>query len=230
MKLKDHPRQVEIVRDFLNNRPLREMEAEYGPSRSTLSRWKRAMPKEAAEPVVKPPPEVEQMARATGRESELAVQSTAQVIMNEMDRQTEYAHKIQEACDEWLSDPKHPDKYTMDPRAEEVDVVYQVRVGDKLVRKKERLADILQRLEGEGMCDVQFHSRVSDPRKLMLDSSNAMSKLMTVASEVADQMRESVQRAEREDEMDAVIKVILQVADEYPGLREKVEAAIERSA
>lgn len=72
------------------------------------------------------------------------------------------------ACHEWLLDPKDENRYTLDARANEIEVVYI----EKLVRKRDNLATLLARCEDGLHCEVvTVTSKFTDPRVLILKTS-----------------------------------------------------------
>lgn len=99
-----------------------------------------------------------------------------------------YCQKVIDACDEWLTDPDRPERYTMDPRAEDLKVVYTVTEEDesgkpRKVRKHADLSYLLDELYRYGRIEPQTVSyKATDPRKLILDAlSLAQSNIESIA-------------------------------------------------
>lgn len=78
--------------------------------------------------------------------------------------------KLFDACDAWLTDPDDPTRYTLEPRADEVDVIY-IEQGDdgKPVRHKARLSTLLTQLDGKTVS--RWETKHADPRELVLKTA-----------------------------------------------------------
>jgi hypothetical protein len=96
-------------------------------------------------------------------------------VNTELEQNLAFAKKVREACDVWLSDPDEPEKYCLEPRASEIQVVYldSADLDDKgkPTKKKALLSELINRLERQ--LDLRVTSRRltgADPRKLILDA------------------------------------------------------------
>jgi hypothetical protein len=77
--------------------------------------------------------------------------------------------KVYDACDRWLEDPANPGTYTLEPRAEEVQVVYLAAGADgKPERRKAPLSTLLARLGEAGVPAASWEVKHADPRDLIL--------------------------------------------------------------
>ncbi len=63
---------------------------------------------------------------------------------DEFEENLDFAKKLRKACVKWLVDPENADEFTIDPRADEIDVVYM----DGIVQRRSTLAALLARLDG----------------------------------------------------------------------------------
>jgi hypothetical protein len=82
------------------------------------------------------------------------------------------AHKLKVACDEWLTDPADASRYTLEPRADEVEVIYveQAPGAEKPVRRRDLLSGLLARIEGKLSVTVTHTvSRQTDNRRLLIE-------------------------------------------------------------
>lgn len=59
----------------------------------------------------------------------------------------DFVHKLRDASEKWLTDPDDPSVFTIDPRAEEIDILYIDNSGEKPVQKRTTLAEALARIE-----------------------------------------------------------------------------------
>jgi hypothetical protein len=81
-----------------------------------------------------------------------------------------------DACDEWLTDPENPNRYTLEPRANEVTVVY-LKPGEdgKDARTREDLQALLDRVEKRLNVNIVWReAKRADPRKLIVDVANSL--------------------------------------------------------
>lgn len=91
-------------------------------------------------------------------------------VMAELRRLFIRVNLLLDACDDWLRDPDDPTRYTLEPRAHEVSVIY-TELGDtgKLVRRKAPLSELLAHLEGKAVTGWQIKG--ADPRDLLLKTA-----------------------------------------------------------
>jgi hypothetical protein len=106
----------------------------------------------------------------------------ALVIEEEVQEVYERIRKLLDACDEWLTDPKQPEKYTLDPRAREIQVVYSdltdLDSKGNPRRKRDTLSNLLALLAGAKVEPRSIHVRQADPRELILKAAAEMKGLM----------------------------------------------------
>lgn len=113
----------------------------------------------------------------------VAVQEAEEVleaitVVTELKRCFERVNRLFDACDRWLKDPDNPDQYTLEPRADEIRVIYTEQGGDgNLTRKKRPLSHLLARLEESGGLHVEgWEVRHADPRELILRTAGRLSE------------------------------------------------------
>jgi hypothetical protein len=116
-------------------------------------------------------------------------------VTRELARCISVTNRMLDACEEWLSDPDEPDRYTLAPRADEIDIVFEVPNGDgKLHRKRESLNIILRRIEQNSPCTIHsWESKRADPRKLLLDSVAQLRPLAELLARLEGKIRDGQQ-------------------------------------
>jgi len=84
------------------------------------------------------------------RTQRAAVKADKRVInvYAEFEKNLEFVGKLRDAATKWLVDPEDAEVFTVDPRADEIDVVYIDNSGEKPVEKRASLAELLERVEG----------------------------------------------------------------------------------
>lgn len=123
-----------------------------------------------------------QVEAAVGREA--ATRDLGAInVYAELHRCFERTNKLFDACDEFLTDPTRPDRYTLNPRAHEVEVVYLEPVGERqdgteiLATRQAPLDELLVRVRGGGLETQALRWSVTDPRKLVLEAVSRLEKL-----------------------------------------------------
>ena len=91
-------------------------------------------------------------------------QANAPNVVEEFTKNLEFTSKLRDAATEWLTDPDDPEKFTIAPRADEIDVVH--RVG--LFNVKEPLDVIMRRLATGELVDPQPFVKTVDLRDYSL--------------------------------------------------------------
>jgi hypothetical protein len=84
--------------------------------------------------------------------------------------------KLSDACDAWLTDPDDPNVYTLEPRATELNVIYDKWDGERWIKKRATLSELLAGIEAPSLQVRVVESKLGDPRKLLLESCGEMSQ------------------------------------------------------
>lgn len=172
----------DIERDILRNAPLMEIQERYGISRSAISRHKlRHLPL----------PEVSIVHQESEELREINIQDDLKRI---------YARiwKMLDACDEWLRDPDNPEKYSIDLRDNEIQVIYSFETErGKKVKKKALLSTLIREIklltprDMEEIEIVEFKS--VDPRSLTLQTANQLQKQLELIAKLMGVLDEKPQ-------------------------------------
>ena len=177
---------------------LRTIGERFGVSTSTLySHRKRHLGDVIARANAIVAKRVEQVAAAAIEKGELRIIDVHRELVRTFDK----ASKLLDACDEYLSDPADPGKYTLGPRGTEIDVVCDVEVGTwpdgsprmerKVASLQEWLGAFAQERRAPGVSVVEpiaLKSNVADPRKLVLEAATVMARQLEVARSFVDAM------------------------------------------
>lgn len=96
----------------------------------------------------------------------------------ELERCFRRINKVFDACDQYLRDADNPDRYSLDPRAEDVSVIYHDQADTNARgeprRKRARLSRLLA-LAANGSLDIErVEWRIADPRELILKSASQL--------------------------------------------------------
>ncbi len=82
--------------------------------------------------------------------------------------------KLRQACSEWLRDPDDPSKLTVDPRSDDVTIVYLAfNENGSPVKVRENLSVILQRLNKEQMVPITWTIKHPDPGTKLIAAAKA---------------------------------------------------------
>jgi len=96
--------------------------------------------------------------------------------------------KLMRACDDWLTDPDDPARFTLAPHTSEVVIHTEETQGpdSRPLRRKLRLSDALARVDGAA--DVGaitlVEAKTADPRKLILDTAKALEGQLRLLGEL----------------------------------------------
>jgi hypothetical protein len=83
--------------------------------------------------------------------------------------------KISDACDKWLTDHDDPERYSIDPGAEEVKVQYKYYDGKKRVHKTRSLSEFISLIEKNSENVVEkIQVKHADPQKLLLEATRIL--------------------------------------------------------
>lgn len=140
---------------------------------------------------------------------------------------------LSDACDTWLRDADDPTRYDIGPRAEEIAVTYLEPIGDKLVKRKARLSELLS-LALEGRSVMLVETRYADPRELILKSYDRLQGQLELIAKLIGQLDERpVVNLLIAPEWLSVRRVLVETLQPYPEAKAAVAArlvALERGA
>ncbi len=95
-----------------------------------------------------------------------------------------------DAIDRAFRDPDDPTRYNLDPRAREVTVVVEEKVGERRVQKVRRLDELLLRVEAElGVSVVRWEVKSADPRVLLKDLAATMKPIAELLGKTRGEIR-----------------------------------------
>jgi len=96
--------------------------------------------------------------------------------------------KLMRACDDWLTDPGDPERFTLAPHTTEIVIHTEETQGpdSRPLRRKLRLSEALARVDGAA--DVGaitlVEAKTADPRKLILDTAKALEGQLRLLGEL----------------------------------------------
>ena len=160
-----------------------------------------------------------------------------EVYASRIEALDEKCRKVIEACDEWLTDPEYPDRYTMDPRAEDFRVVYTVEEDDdegrpRKVRKTADLSYLLNELHRYGKIDPQSVTyKATDPRQLILNALRLARENIEAIGSVMGVIRDIRVSVDVQGSLiPNIINIILDATVDAPIVRERMISRIEMLA
>lgn len=154
-------------------------------------------------------------------------------VMEQLALNATRANLLQDACDDWLRDAKDPSRYSLEPRASDVEVTYTVEVqtdsGYRTMRRKKPLDELLDDLEGRDDDGARFvrvergEYKHADPRELILRTQQESRQTVALVADLQQRLME--QRA-LEAWRTAVLEEIRQ---ESPDCARRIAERVRRS-
>ena len=131
-------------------------------------------------------------------------------FMTTMEYQQEKCQKVIEACHEWLLKPGRSGKYTLDPRADEITVIYKtVEVDEATGKEKETRKECsLQELIDGHQDIVSLKYKYSDPRALIVSALAEARKQTELIAKVTGELKEISQTTDVYAVVTMVVKAI----------------------
>lgn len=153
-----HPQRREIERALANQTSYRNITVQFETSASTVTRHVKHCIPEALE---------------AARQAQAA--QAGLNVEREIARIFAQINKVLDACDEWLTDPDDPEKYTLDARSSELHVIYDdygdVTEKGQPKRKRSLLSDLLAKVEGLNIEVGLVATKKADPRDLIVKTA-----------------------------------------------------------
>ena len=149
-----HPQRQEIEAAILSNESCVSIAKKYGLSSSSVDRYKR---------------------KVLSSQLKLADIKNIDDIMARLTDYLDLAEQGMESLQEMLGDPDREGLLTLAPHAGDIDIIYLVEEDDKVVKKKAKLQELLDRVNGRYV--VQETKYIGkDPRELLVKYMEVASK------------------------------------------------------
>lgn len=168
-----HPQREKIIKALIRGDSYRTISGQYGIPQSTLAKFVGTR--------LKP-----EMAEAVAMKK----LETGQDVLAALNEVLEGARKLYAAGLRDLADPDRPGELTMDPRADEVEVLveYEDHKDDKGMpvykRRREALDILLGELEEKGYRPLEYKVTRADPRMVFLKNNEVITRQLEAASKL----------------------------------------------
>lgn len=164
----------------------------------------------------------------------------ARKILARVERIAGRCEKMSDALDLWLTDPDNPERYTMDPRTDELKCICTLQGTDSKGKPISRTATIplnelmsqLEFTEYRGLSVIPEHLvwKNTDPRKLMLDTARALKDLLELLAKITGELKESVDvHVDVRTQLSSIVQVINAELEDEPEKKQRIVEAIDAS-
>lgn len=164
----------------------------------------------------------------------------ARKILARVERIAGRCEKMSDALDLWLTDPDNPDRYTMDPRTDELKCICTLQGTNDKGKPISRTATIpldelmsqLEFTEYKGLSVIPEHLvwKNTDPRKLMLDTARALKELLELLAKITGELKESVDvHVDVRTQLSSIVQVINAELEDEPDKKQRIVEAIDAS-
>lgn len=164
----------------------------------------------------------------------------ARKILARVERIAGRCEKMSDALDLWLTDPDNPERYTMDPRTDELKCICTLQGTDSKGKPISRTATIplnelmsqLEFTEYRGLSVIPEHLvwKNTDPRKLMLDTARALKELLELLAKITGELKESVDvHVDVRTQLSSIVQVINAELEDEPEKKQRIVEAIDAS-
>ena len=149
-------------------------------------------------------------------------------IMARLEAVMHRMQKLYDACDEYLTDPENPEKYNLDPRAWEMDVIYTAEDDGMMTKRKATLQSILDKIAGEGYQPIEIVIKTTDPRKLIIDTAKAITPQLELMAKIEGLVKEQVTSVTINQYWIDIKAIILKATEKHPEVRERIVRELEK--
>jgi hypothetical protein len=210
-----HPDRDKIVKAIIKGESsLRDIGGLYGISKSAIQRYLTRQLQAQAVAV----------AEKRGAEQGSALLERVEETMTRM-------QKLYAACDEYLTDPDNPDKYTLMPRAWEWEVIWLDHDANGRTReRKDKLQTLLNRLREGGYVPLQTEFKVSDPRKLIIDTARILTSQLETLARIQGAIKDVITASITVNQSWVEWRtLIIKTLDKYPDALDALMDALEKA-
>ena len=162
----------------------------------------------------------------------------ARKILARLEKLAERCEKMSDALDLWLTDPDDPDRYTMDPRTDELKCICTLQGFDSRGKPTTKTATIPL---DELMSQIQFIGykdycvmpeklvwKNTDPRKLMLDTSRTLKDLLELLAKITGELKDSIDlHVDIRSQVASIVQIIDKEFADKPEIKGRLVEAID---
>lgn len=189
-----HPERSAIDKALVAGTALRNIAERYGTSATTLHRHKAEhLPATLARAKQRSEEAHASALTEQIQAQEAQEQAHGRDVMVELECCFERVNKLLDACDLWLQDPDEPSRYSLEPRADEISVIYVEKVGRTTLRRKAALSTLLERLAVAGTVIERVEGKHADPRYLLLKTASGLKGQVELLAKLMGQLDERPQ-------------------------------------
>lgn len=206
-----HPKKKKIIEALIKQKPYAEIEKEFDIPRFSLMKYvKKQLPAQIA------------------KEQSKNAQGYVDIYLKQVDEITARCRKLFDACDEWLTDPDDPQKYSLDPRASEISVIYHPP-GEEKQRKSAMLSELIDQLKTNLYVDpVAVRFKTADPRELILKTAESMKGLLELTAKITGDIKEITAKADIEHVIvPRIIQAVMINTGNAPEIQTKLVSSLE---
>lgn len=172
--VEQHPQREEIELELIQGDSFRDVSGRYGISKSALQRYINTR--------------FVNLAAEAMKERQL---DHGQAIIERIHNLIKRLEKLVNAADDWLTDPNDPEKYTLHPRADEVEVVYYTYDGEgKPIRHKKKLQELINQIEGTGKETAGLQWKNADIRTLLPRTADSLHRQLDLVAKILGEVKE----------------------------------------
>lgn len=228
-----HPKRRAIDTELVSEQSIRGIAKQFGIGDSALQRHKN---NHLAQIITTDRPHLSRgnKSKPAPKETEAFAESyngaerqTTIDVMAGLTKQVERVTRLSDAVDRWLQDPDDPTQYDINPRSDDVSVVYfdytDLTPNGQPKRKKEKLSTLLAKIDDSHRAVVQSAEiRIADPRELLIKAADGLKGQMQLLVGILDRLYSAQQ-------IEAFEGVVLEAIGEVaPDVRRAIEDNLRR--
>lgn len=204
-----HPLKLKIDEDIISGMPASQVAKKYNLSSTTVQRYiKEKIP--------------EQLSAAS--------LSTAEGLVARINEYLSKVDKLFQDTTEWLNDPSDPGRFTIAPRANEINVIYTVMElnskGNPTYKKKTKQLDQLLADCGVSHMTEGVKYTGTDPRVLLLKTAEVLNKQLELLAKMQGNIVDRVEVKTVTGDATDIIKLARQALKPWPGAADALADAL----
>lgn len=205
-----HPQKNAIIKKLITGKSFREITEQYGVSKTTLSRYLN-----------------EHLFPAVAKHEAERDMKDAKFVLQEIDSIISKMKKLYDACDEYLTDPDNPDKYSLMPRAWEQEIRYldYSNVSEENPKPVQMTMDIQTLIDrlNDRKCEIEFIKyKHHDPRKIITETATVMTKQLELLARIQGSIKDVSVNIINSPIWVDIQNALLLVTDKFPQVREEL--------
>ena len=207
-----HKDKDKIIKAIISGKNYSKISEQYGISKASISEY-------LSDRLIK--------AAAVAKVKE--IQKSGELVNSDIQSVMLNIKKLYDACNEWLTDPENKERYTVEPRASEINIIYTKYIKDRPVTARGNLQDVIKQFFKKGEQVQLVYTKMADIRKIIVDTAAVLTKQLELMAKIKGAIPDVKIDITISEDWLVIKQSIIDATKAHPEVREKILNGIRKS-